>query len=60
MREDIMPQHIICDECRAVLYEGRELKAPEEIIQENGGICPQCGKKLSFFPEKVDIDTNPQ
>jgi len=52
-----MPQQIICDGCGAVLYEGRELKAPEEIIQENGGTCPQCGKKLSFFLEKVDIDT---
>jgi RNase P subunit RPR2 len=55
-----MPQHVICDACKAVLYEGRELKSPEEVIQENGGTCPQCGKKLSFFPEKVDIDTHPQ
>ncbi|MCK5605510.1 hypothetical protein KAR91_26695 [Candidatus Pacearchaeota archaeon] len=53
-----MPEHIICDGCRAVLYEGRELKAPLEIIQENGGLCPQCGKKLSFLPEKVDIGTH--
>lgn len=53
-----MPQQVVCDNCGAVLYEGRELKAPEEIIQENGGMCPRCGKKLSFFPEKVDIATH--
>jgi len=52
-----MPQQIICDKCGAVLYEGRELKAPEEVIQENSGECPKCGKRLSFFPEKVNIDT---
>jgi len=55
-----MPQQVICDKCGAVLYEGRELKAPEEIIHENGGTCPQCGKKLSFLPERVDIDTHQQ
>lgn len=50
-----MPQRIICGGCGKVLYEGNDLKLPEELIQQFKGVCPGCGKKLSFDPAKVDI-----
>jgi DNA-directed RNA polymerase subunit RPC12/RpoP len=50
---EILPQKVICEKCGAVLYEGLELKPPDEIIQTNNGKCPKCGKKISFVPKKV-------
>jgi hypothetical protein len=37
------------------LYEGKELKPPDEIISENGGKCPKCNKKLSLLPLNVEV-----
>jgi len=53
-----MPQKIICEVCGEVLYNGVDLKPPEEVIQQFGGNCPKCGKKLKFNPEKVEIKGN--
>jgi DNA-directed RNA polymerase subunit RPC12/RpoP len=50
-----VPQKVICEKCGFVLYEGSELKPPDEIIQTNDGKCPKCGKKISFIPKKVDV-----
>ena len=50
-----VPQQVVCHECGFVLYEGGELKPPDEIIQQHDGKCPKCGKKLSFIPTKVDV-----
>jgi DNA-directed RNA polymerase subunit RPC12/RpoP len=50
-----LPQKVICEKCGSVLYEGTELKPPDEIIQDNDGKCPKCGKKISFIPKKVDV-----
>ena len=50
-----MPQKIICGSCGEVLYDGNDLKPPEELIQQLKGVCPSCGKKLAFDPAKVDI-----
>jgi len=46
---------VICDKCGAVLYEGKELKAPYEVGETYDGKCPNCGKKLSYTPKKVEI-----
>ena len=46
----MVPQLVICHKCGAVLYEGIELKSPDEIIQSYDGKCPTCGKKLSYIP----------
>jgi len=51
-----MPQRIICEDCGFVMYDGSELKPPSELVQQYGGKCPKCGKKLDFSPEKVDIE----
>ncbi len=51
-----MPQRIICGDCGKVLYEGNDLKLPEELIQQLKGVCPECGKKLSFDPTKININ----
>jgi DNA-directed RNA polymerase subunit RPC12/RpoP len=48
-----MPQKIVCRECGEVLYESYELKPPEEIIEQLGGTCPRCGKKLKFNPNDI-------
>jgi DNA-directed RNA polymerase subunit RPC12/RpoP len=50
-----MPQKVVCQDCNHVLYEGDELKPPDEIIQKHNGKCPNCGRKLSFIPQNVEV-----
>ncbi len=50
-----MPQRVICEECGAILYEGVDLRPPDEIIQDYDGKCPKCGRKLSFTPKEVEV-----
>ena len=50
-----MPQVAICKECGYVIYRGLELKSADEIIQMVGGVCPKCGRKLSFNIDDVEI-----
>ena len=50
-----MPQKIICQECGELLYEGTDLKPPDEIIQRYNGKCPKCGRKLSIVPTSVEV-----
>lgn len=50
-----MPQRVICHECGHVLYEGFELRPPDEIISQNGGKCPKCNRKLSLLPLEVEV-----
>jgi predicted nucleic acid-binding Zn-ribbon protein len=52
-----MPQRIICHGCKAVLYDGVELTPPDEIIHQNDGKCPNCGRKLSLLP--IDVEVKP-
>jgi RNase P subunit RPR2 len=52
---DNMPQRVICHGCNHILYEGAELKPPDEIIRQYEGKCPKCGKKLSILPLEVDV-----
>jgi hypothetical protein len=52
-----VPQKIVCDACGEVLYDSKELKPPEEVIQKLEGACPQCGKSLAFQPGNVEITT---
>lgn len=37
------------------MYDGPELKPPDEILQEHEGKCPKCGKKLAFVPINVNV-----
>ncbi|MBT0158781.1 hypothetical protein G4O51_02220 [Candidatus Bathyarchaeota archaeon A05DMB-2] len=50
-----MPQRVICHECHHVLYEGAELKPPDEILRQYDGNCPKCGRKLSLLPLDVEV-----
>ncbi len=52
-----MPQRVICHGCSHVLYEGVELRPPDEIIQQHNGTCPKCGRKLSLLP--IDVEVKP-
>ncbi|MCX8151153.1 MAG: hypothetical protein N3D85_06600 [Candidatus Bathyarchaeota archaeon] len=52
-----MPQRVVCHECRHILYEGAELKPPDEILHQHEGKCPNCGRKLSLLP--VDVEVKP-
>lgn len=52
-----MPQRVTCQSCGRILYEGPELKPPDEILHEHEGKCPGCGKKLSFIP--IDVNVRP-
>ena len=53
---EIVPQRVICQKCGFTLYDGVELKPPDEIIQSHDGKCPNCGKKLSVIPKNVDVN----
>ena len=53
----VMPQRVICHGCNYVLYEGPDLKPPDEILQSYNGKCPKCGKKLSLLP--IDVEVKP-
>ena len=53
----VMPQRVACQGCGHVLYEGPELRPPDEILHEIDGKCPNCGKKLSFVP--IDVEVKP-
>jgi hypothetical protein len=50
-----MPQKVVCQGCGCVLYEGDDLKPPDEIIQKHNGKCPKCSRKLSFIPQNVEV-----
>jgi RNase P subunit RPR2 len=50
-----MPQRVICHGCSHVLYEGKDLKPPDEVISQYVGKCPKCGKKLSLLPLDVEV-----
>jgi hypothetical protein len=50
-----LPQRVICEKCGFILYEGSDLKPPDEIIQTHDGKCAECGKKISFVPKKVEV-----
>jgi len=50
-----MPQRVVCHGCSHVLYEGIELKPPDEIIQQYSGKCPNCSRKLSLLPLEVEV-----
>jgi hypothetical protein len=56
-RVGCMPQRVICHGCNHVLYEGPELRPPDEILQQYEGKCPKCGKKLSLLP--IDVEVKP-
>ncbi|HEX9262139.1 MAG TPA: hypothetical protein VF893_06385 [Candidatus Bathyarchaeia archaeon] len=51
----LVPQRVICQGCNHVLYEGAELKPPDEILQKLDGKCPSCNKKLSLLPLDVEV-----
>lgn len=50
-----MPQKVLCNACGEILYQGDDLKSPEEIYEMLGGRCPRCGRKISLMPQKVEI-----
>jgi len=50
-----MPQRVICHGCKHILYEGKDLKPPDEVIAQHGGNCPKCDRKLSLLPMEVEV-----
>jgi phage FluMu protein Com len=54
-RGDHLPQRVTCQGCNHVLYEGAELKPPDEIIHQYEGKCPKCDRKLSLLPVNVEV-----
>ncbi|MGF3522915.1 MAG: hypothetical protein ACQXXJ_07445, partial [Candidatus Bathyarchaeia archaeon] len=55
VEDDWVPQRVVCNECHNILYEGAELKPPDEILQLHEGKCPKCGRKLSLLPLNVEV-----
>jgi len=53
---EIVPQLVICRKCGATLFESKdELKPLEDIIQMHDGRCPDCKKRLSYVPKKIEV-----
>lgn len=50
-----MPQRVVCKQCAYVLYEGADLKTPDEILSQYNGKCPECDKKLALVPLDVEV-----
>lgn len=50
-----MPQKVVCNDCKTILYQGHDLKGSGEIASMYGGKCPTCGKKLATYPINVEI-----
>jgi NAD-dependent SIR2 family protein deacetylase len=50
-----MPQRMLCNKCKEVLYEGDLLKSPQDIIKKFEGKCPRCGKNLAFVTDAVVV-----
>jgi RNase P subunit RPR2 len=50
-----MPQRMLCNKCKEVLYEGDLLKSPQDIIKKFDGKCPKCGKNLAFITDAVVV-----
>jgi hypothetical protein len=50
-----LTQRVVCQQCGFVLYEGAELKPPDEILHQYNSKCPKCGKKLSLLPINVEV-----
>ena len=50
-----MPVKIVCQQCKAVLYENPELVSPRDIIDKYDSKCPKCSAPLSFDPLKLTI-----
>ncbi|MFP3984465.1 MAG: hypothetical protein ACLFU9_00380 [Candidatus Bathyarchaeia archaeon] len=44
-----------CHKCGTVLYEGRELKPPYEILKDLEGRCPNCHRKLGIIPVTFEV-----
>ncbi|MEM1586754.1 MAG: hypothetical protein QXX99_00110 [Candidatus Bathyarchaeia archaeon] len=50
-----MPQRVFCGGCGEILYQGYDIKSPEEIYEMHNGRCPKCGKKLLLMPQKIEV-----
>jgi len=51
---------ISCNKCGHTLYEGNELKLPEEVARQNGCTCPKCGSQLRESPLEIRINIEPE
>ncbi|MEM1570158.1 MAG: hypothetical protein QXM89_04665 [Candidatus Bathyarchaeia archaeon] len=51
----MMPQKVVCSNCKHMLYCGDELVNPEEILSKYNRICPNCNKPLKLSPERVEV-----
>jgi hypothetical protein len=49
------PMKVSCEKCEFLLYEGLDVKAPYEIVQEYNGRCPNCARRLRHKPEGIEI-----
>ena len=54
-REVVMPQRVSCNNCNTILYEGRNIKPPLEVIHNYEGKCPKCGSRFSLIPKRIDV-----
>jgi len=54
-----LPQLVLCRDCGAILYQGEDIKTPDEVIEMHNGKCPKCGRTLSIIPHKIEVKPAP-
>jgi len=52
---DRLPQLTVCRSCNTVLFDGPEMEEPIETIRRHNGICPGCGRRLTFDVGNIRI-----
>jgi len=52
---DRLPQLTVCKSCSTVLFDGPEMEEPIETIRRHNGICPGCGRRLTFDVGNIRI-----
>jgi hypothetical protein len=53
-----LPVKIICQQCKAVLYENPELVSPRDIMDKFDSKCPKCSALLNFDPANLTISVS--
>jgi len=52
-----VPYKVVCKHCGYVFY--KDVKPPKlyEIYKSVGGRCPRCGKRISWMPSSITLNT---
>ncbi|MEM4577159.1 MAG: hypothetical protein QW701_06960 [Candidatus Nezhaarchaeales archaeon] len=50
-----MPQVIKCAKCGYILYKGKDLTPPRDVVKKFNGKCPKCFSMLNVNPVSINV-----